>query len=224
MKRWRLGMSLVGPALLLIACAESRVPADGVPTHVELNCGANGSMTLSSELVQPQPDGVHLDVVNGYDEPVSVEGFDANPGRSTWVLSDGPGTMGLACWPFSQHGSGTEPPRTSLEIVDPQGLYVDGTVPCQIESSTIVDYTEEPVDYGPPPRDVARDVIDGLKPDDVLRLAGYPEQDRADFVVVRDGAVVAAYEIVRFDGQPWTIMSGSACQGTGLPLAGERMG
>ena len=224
MKRRRLGLSLMVPALLLIACAESRVPADGVPTHVELDCGADGSMTLSSSLVQPGPDGVHLDVVNGFDEPVSVEGFDANPGRSTWVLTNGPGTMGLACGPFSQHGSGTEPPRTSLEIVDPLGLYVDGTVPCEIESSTVVDYAEEPVDEGPPPADVARDVIDGLRADDVLRLAGYPEQDRADFVVVRDGEVVAAYGIVRFADQPWTIMGGSACQGTGLPLAGERMG
>ena len=221
-------------ALLLIACADDPQvlsgspgpwsPADGIPTQVELVCGADGSMSLSSETVQAQPDGVHLDVVNQFDETVSVEGFDANPGRSTWVFINGPGTMRLMCWPFSQHTSGQEPPRVSLQIVDPQELYFDGSVGCEPEPSTTGDYAEEPVDHGPPPMEVAREVIDGLRPDDVLRLAGYPEQDRAGYVVIREGEVVAAYGIVRFAGRPWTIWSGTACVGTDLPLAGERMG
>jgi hypothetical protein len=224
MNRSRSSWLLIGPALLLISCAGSQAPADGIPTRVEFVCGADGSMTLSSSTVRAEPDGVHLDVVNGFDEPVSVEGFDVDPGRSTWVVTNGPGTMELMCWPFSQHGSGAAPPRTSLEIVDPQRLYVDGSVGCEIESSTTVDLSEEPVDEGPPSAAVARDVIDGLRPDDILRLAGYPEQDEADFVVVRNGDVVAAYGIARFAGQPWTIVSGTACDGSGLPLAGERIG
>lgn len=212
-------------ALFLMACAEPVASStDDIPEHVELVCGADGSTSLSSQTVQPQPDGVHLDVVNGFDEPVSVEGFDAEPGRSTWVFANGPGTMDLMCWPFSRHGSGTEPPRISLQIVDPHALYFDGSVPCAFDSFTTVDYAEEPVDSGPPPMEVARDVIDGLRPEDVLLLAGYPEQDGAAFVVIRDGEVIAAYGIVRFAGQQWTIASGRACEGTGLPLAGEVMG
>lgn len=181
-------------------------------------------MTLSTDLVQPQPDGVHLRVVNGSDEAVSVEGFDADPGTTNWVLSRGPGTMGLTCWPFSQHASGEAPTPSPLEIVDPRRLYVDGSVECEIRSHTSVDFAEPPIDDGPPPLEVARDLIIGLEPDDLLRLTGYPEGDRGGIAVIRDGQVVASYGIMRFEGEPWSIAAGSACSDTGLPFEGESVG
>jgi hypothetical protein len=55
-------------------------PAPDIPTLAELRCGADGTTTLSTDVVQPRPDGVHLDVINELDETVSVEGFDADPG------------------------------------------------------------------------------------------------------------------------------------------------
>lgn len=105
-----------------------------------MTCGSDGSVTLSTEVVQPQMDGVHLRVFNEYEEPVSVEGFDAEPGLTRWVFNAGPGDMLLTCWPFSQHGSGQTPPRHRLQIVDPMGLFVDGVVGCEFEGSTVVDY------------------------------------------------------------------------------------
>jgi hypothetical protein len=220
--------------LLFTTCADDPVvgagpsgsssPSADIPTLVELVCGADGSVSLSSDRVQPQRDGVHLDVENGFDEPVSVEGFDAEPGTTTWVLTRGPGTMELMCWPFSLHGSGEEPPRIPLEIVDPDGLYFDGSVPCEPDGVTTVDWAEEPVDRGPPPLDIARDVIVGLLPDDVLRFTGYPEQEGAGIAVLRDGQVIAAYGIARFEGEAWSIVGGTACPDSGLPLAREQMG
>lgn len=194
-----------------------------VPFQVELRCGADGSTSLSSEIVQPQPDGVHLGVLNEHEEPVSVEGFDAEPGRTTWVLPRGPGDIELMCWPFSLHGSGEEPPRIRLTVVDPQGLYVDSMVPCEPTGITTGEWAEEPVDPGPPPLDVARRLIEGLWSDDELLYGGYPEQPRRPVVVVRDGHVVGSYSIVRFEGEPWSIMGGTACADTGLTFAGEHV-
>ncbi|MGZ8598314.1 MAG: hypothetical protein ACXWXB_08970 [Actinomycetota bacterium] len=99
---------------------------------------------------------------------MSVAGFDADPGTTNYVFTGGPGTMELMCWPFSEHGSGDAPDRLRLEIVDPLGLHVSGELPCEIESHTISDYFEAPIDEGPPPLDVARRSIEGLRPDDVL--------------------------------------------------------
>jgi hypothetical protein len=191
-----------------------------------LTCATDGTTNLSDDTIQPRPDGIHISVDNRYDEPVSVAGFDANPGATDWVFPSGPGTMDLMCWPFSQHGSGDEPERISLEIVDPLGLYVDGSLPCEgdIQQSTIVEWAEAPVNDGPPPLDVARNVIDGLRPDDVLRVDGYPEQEGGAVIVIRDGSIVGRYGISRFRGESWTITSGSACEGTGLPHAGESYG
>lgn len=201
-----------------------RSPAPDVAIRAVLTCATDGGTTLSTERVQPQPDGVHIRVVNEFDEPVSVEGFDASPGTTNWVFSRGPGTMELMCWPFSQHGSGEEPPRVPLEIADPRGLFVDGSLPCEITQHTIVEWAEAPVDEGPPPLHVARDVIDGLQPSDVLRVSGYPEQEGGSVIVIRDGEIVAAYGIKRFEGKPWDVVSGSACEGTGLPHEGESYG
>jgi hypothetical protein len=223
---------IAAAACACAACADtSSDPGDTGPTtemhapyQVELRCGADGSTRLSSDTVQPQPDGVHLVVLNEYEEPVSVEGFDAEPGRTTWVLARGPGDIGLMCWPFSLHGSGEEPARIRLTIVDPQGLYVDGTVPCEPTGITVGEWVEEPIDPGPPPLDVARGLIEGLRSDDELLYGGYPDQPRRSVVVVRDGQVVASYSIVRFAGEPWSIMGGTACADTGLPFAGEQVG
>lgn len=199
-------------------------PAPDIPTRVEVTCAADGTTTLSSDTLQPHPDGIHIRVTNEFDEPVSVEGFDASPGVTNWVFSKGPGTMELMCWPFSQHSSGEEPSRFPLEIVDPIGLFVDGTLPCEIESFSSGDFVEAPVDEGPPPLDVARKAIEGLRQDDILRLSGYPEQEGGSVIVIRDGEIVAHYGIRKFKGEPWGVSSGSACEGTGLQFEGESYG
>jgi hypothetical protein len=217
----------------LVSCADDRSvsaepagpwsPVPDIPTSTELTCGADGSVTLSSDTAQSQPEGVHIRVVNELGEPVSVEGFDANPGVTDWVLANGPGTMELMCWPYSQH-SGDEPPRHPLEIVDPVGLYVDGSVACEFEGSTIVDRAEASVDRGPPSMKVARELITGLQTGDMPRVSGYPERDGGSVVVIRDGVVIASYGIARFDGRSWSISAAKVCPGTGLAFEGEDFG
>ena len=231
--RTRTGAALLFGVIALGACADEATPGEfvgpwkpaaDIATRATLSCGSDGSAALSTDTLQPQPDGTHLTVINEFDEPVSVAGFDADPGTTNYVFTGGPGTMELMCWPFSEHGSGEEPDRLRLEIVDPLGLHVDGELPCEIESHTISEYFEDPVDEGPPPLDVARRVIEGLLPDDVLRVDGYPEQEGGSVIVIRGGEIVASYGIKRFKGETWDLISGNACEGSGLPFEGESMG
>lgn len=192
-------------------------PTPGIATTIMLTCGANGSASVSDDSVQAQPDGIHLRVVNEYDEPVSVGGFDASPGTTKRTLPEAPGRFELGCRPFSQHGSGHKPPATAIEILDPSGLFFPGQVDCPDEfMSSVADFSETPAHYGPPPLNVARESIHGLRSDDIVRVAGYPDQDNAEVTVIRDGRVIASYRFIRFEGQPWIIEGGTACVGFGL--------
>ena len=169
--------------------------------------------------MQAQPDGIHLRVVNEYDEPVSVGGFDASPGTTKRTLHNAPGRFKLSCRPLSRHGSGDKPPAIAIEIVDPSSLFFPGQVDCPDQGMTgIADYSEPAAEYGPPPLEVARESIHGLRSDDIVRVAGYPEQDNAEVTVTREGRVIASYRFIRFDGRPWIIEGGTVCLGFGLSL------
>jgi hypothetical protein len=231
--RTSVGAALLLEAIALGACADEPtpgafvgpwIPSPDIAIRAELTCATDGSAALSTDTLQPQPNGIHIRVINEFDEPVSVAGLDADPGTTNYVFTGGPGTMELMCWPFSEHGSGDAPDRLRLKIVDPLGLHVSGELPCEIESHTISDYFEAPIDEGPPPLDVARRSIEGLRPDGVLRVDGYPEQEGGSVIVIRDGEIVATYGIKRFKGEPWDLISGSACEGSGLPFEGESIG
>ena len=209
------GCTRVAPTRAVDPAAWS--PTPGVATTITLTCGANGSTSVSDDSVQVQPDGIHLRVVNEYDEPVRVGGFDASPGTTKRTLHNAPGRFELSCRPPSQHGSGDKPPATAIEIVDPSGLFFPGQVDCPDQGMTrIVDYSEPAAEYGPPPLEVARESIHGLRSDDIVRVAGYPEQDNAEVTVTREGRVIASYRFIRFDGQPWIIEGGTVCLGFGL--------
>lgn len=229
--RHRTAFLVAGMAVLLSSCADAGTsitpftgawtPADGIATSVELTCRADGSIGLSEEQVQARPDGVHLRVVNEYDEPVSIGGFDADPGSSTWTVGAAPGPFTVSCWPFSDHGSDDEPEGITVEVLDPSGMYVDGEVRCAKAMSMIADFAEAPTDDGPPPLDIARRTIEGLDDDDVLAVAGYPEEENASVIVVRDGEVIASFGFVRFEDRPWSIAGGTVCEGSGLrPFGG----
>jgi hypothetical protein len=90
---------VVALVLSAVSCAEDGPPigpagawtaSPDIPTKAVLTCRSNGSVELSTDVVQAQPDGVHIVVENEFVEPVSVEGFDANPGRTRWVFSHVP--------------------------------------------------------------------------------------------------------------------------------------
>jgi hypothetical protein len=208
-------------AVALAACADQASPTrDGsaVPARAEIVCRADGSTELSTSSVRALPDGVHVLVRSQLDEPASVNGLgvDVSPGRRSDVLSIGPGTLDVACWPFSEHGS-AEPPTTPLKIVDPDDLYVDPELDCGggMIGSTISDFIAPGPKAGVIPPEEARRQIGGLSADDQVVYGGYPEQRARPVLVVRDDAVIANISF-GLSGSDWVRMGSSVCDESGL--------
>jgi hypothetical protein len=211
--------------VVLVACANQEPPTrDGstAPARAEINCLADGSTDLSTSSVRAQPDGVHVLVRSQLDEPASVNGLgvDVSPGNRSDVLSIEPGTLDVACWPFSEHDS-AEPRTTPLEIVDPDDLYVDPELDCGggMVASTISDFIAPGPKEGVIPLEEARREIGGLSPDDQVIYGGYPEQRARPVLVVRDHAVIASISF-GLSGSDWVHMGSSVCDESGLRVSG----
>jgi hypothetical protein len=122
-----------------------------------------------------------------------------------------------ACWPFSRHGDGGDPPTTPIEILDPEGTFVSGELDCDgVASSMIADFAELPLEVGPVPSDEARHGTTGLRPDDEVVHTGYPEEDEAGVAVRRDGKVVASFDFVTFDREEWVVAGATICESSGI--------
>ena len=208
-------------SVLLAGCAESSVGPEGqgTPSVAEVVCEADGSTTVLTPEVLAQTDGVHVHVVSDLDEPASVGGFgfDVEPGEKDWVSHAAPGSVDAACYAYSDHDTGEEPPAAPIEILDPEGFYVDGEIDCTGEmSSSISDFAETPMAVGPVPLQQARDRIQGLDEDDEVLHAGYPEQFDAKVIVRRNLEVVASFSFVTFDGEEWVVEGSTICESSGI--------
>jgi hypothetical protein len=210
--------------LLMAACADPPAPRETgqtneapleAPDVAEIVCEADGSTTVRTPEVVVQPDGIHVRVISRLDEPASVGelGRDVEPGETIFVSTRAPGRVDGACYPYSQHDSGQEPSSAWIEVLDPEDTFVNGEIECSgVASDMIADFAELPLDAGPVPLDVARARITGLRPDDQVVHTGYPEQDEAGVAVRRDGAVVASFSFVTFDGEDWAIAGATICE------------
>ena len=193
---------------------------EGVPDVAELVCEADGSTTVRTPKVVVQPDGIHVLVVSRLDEPASVGllGRDVEPGRTEFVSVRPPGRVNAACYPFSQHDSGEEPPTSSIEILDPEEVYENGEIECEGMSRIgVADFAELPRDdLGPVPLDIARAKIEGLEPSDEVSYAGYPDDEDRAVVVRRDGLIVARFDFVTMNGERWFAAGWEICDPSGL--------
>ena len=216
-----MAMAILAGSVLLIGCAETAIGpgAEGPATVAEVVCEADGSTTVLTPEVLAQADGVHVHVVSKLDEPASVGGvgFDADPGEKEWVSHAAPGSVDAACYAYSDHDSGEEPQAAPIEILDPEGFYVDGEIRCDGEmNSSIADFGEVPMSVGPVPLDEAREALQGLDEDDEVLHAGYPEQIDAEVIVRRDLQVVASFSFVTFDGEDWVVEGSTICESSGI--------
>lgn len=210
--------------VLAAACADPLGPAEGsatsgLPTVAEIVCGADGSTEVRTPQVAVQPDGLHVHVLSRLDEPAQLVGLgrDVDPGETDYVTPVPPGRVGAACYPYSQHDTLQDPPTTPMEILDPEGLYVDGEIQCSGQmSSMISDFMEPPLEGVRVPIELARETIRGLDDDDQVFHVGYPEEPDAHVAVRRDGQVVATFSFVTFDGEEWVIEGSSICVSSGL--------
>ncbi|MGH2636838.1 MAG: hypothetical protein ACRDHU_11935 [Actinomycetota bacterium] len=215
------------PALGLASCADPPTTSGGDPTLESLPsvarivCEPDGGTTVETPEVLARPDGVHLIVESRLDEPASLNGLgmDVEPGRSEWTLSIGPGELDVACWPFSRHEEGGEPPTRPLGVSDPHGLHVSPELECPAGDevgSSILDLVSPTQGSAPDAIVAAREHLDGLRPEDELRRAGYPEQEDGPVIVVREGTTVATVSVAVADDGRWLVHGASICSSAGL--------
>jgi hypothetical protein len=119
----------------------------------------------------------------------------------------------VACWPFSDHGSGDEPPTVPLQVLDPEGTYV---APAQLECpgdeqwSSIYDFIDLSTGISADPVQSVRESVKGLEPaDDVsVHRSGYPEADNeggATVVLRREDRLVAIFGLTLADDGRWLL-------------------
>jgi hypothetical protein len=222
--RWLVAASLV----TIASCADPprrgeagppNAPGIPVPDVAEIVCEADGSTTVQTPEVVVQPDGIHVSVISRLDEPAQLIGLgrDIEPGETDYVSTTPPGRVRVACYPFSEHDSGEEPPSRAMEVLDPGGTYVDGEVQCSgMSFGSTSDFAELPIEAGPVPLDAARSAIKGLLPGDEVAHIGYPDQRDRGVAVRRDGQVVATFSFVTFDGEEWFVAGSEGCQSSGI--------
>lgn len=224
--------ALLVTALLLGACADAPPASRGgdgesAPPVGRIVCEADGSASVLTPEVLAQRDGVHLVVDSRLDEPASLVGgfgFDVDPGLSEWTLQTAPGNRAVACWPFSDHGSGEEPDTVPLQVLDPDGLYAP---PAELECpdgeqwATILDVLDMTTGISDDPVEAVRQSIRGLEPGDVVSLSrsGYPDADtegQGTVVVNRDGLAVALFRVSLADDGRWLLNGGQGCASVGV--------
>lgn len=216
------GIALV---VLLGGCADpapSAMPAapEDATTVARIVCEKDGSTSTSTPHVIARSDGVQIRIVNRLEEWVSMNGlgFDVGPGSSDRVAGYPPGSLQVACWPFSDHGpEGSEPVPVAIHVHDPEGLFVDGELECLDEDDgsmldiRLLASLRGREDVRITPED-ARPLIGGLNEDDEVIVPGYPDEVRQSVVVVRDGRRIAQVGF-SYEAGRWVQAGGWVCGG-----------
>lgn len=223
----RLTVGLIGAVLLVAGCGSEPEPAgrasDGPPVVNELavTCAEDGSTEVADSEVTVQEGGLRVRMDNQTGEPVSMNGlgWDFSKGVSTEILPVPPGPIEIACWPYSQHEGGDEPPTIGISVLDPNGLWVNPELECVVgpESNAIFDhFFASPGEKGDPV-EIARGVLHDLENDDVVERAGYPdEKQRVTVRVQREGKTVAAVYLDLADNGGYLLGGANLCDATGI--------
>jgi len=206
------------------ACAPSEQPRSpaGDPaeeTVARIVCRADGSTELLTPRVAVQSDGIHISVRNLAGEPASLGGLavDAEEGRSEHVSRTAPGEIDVACWPYSKHEE-RRPQRVHMIVADPHGYWVSPKLEClsRTASTSILDYFGEAEGEKGDPVDIARRSLTGLKPEDVVRRAGYPEAASPTVAVAREGRTLVTLFFIAAQDGGWLLSTQENCSGSGI--------
>ena len=209
--------------LAVAACGETRSapPASGpapevlLPDVAVVACTANGTKLLTPA-VQPQPDGIHIELRQESGDPATLStdtGGGGKPGERI-VLTGAPDATHMGCMTDADWNA--DPPAhrgwVTLQVHDQRGLWVDDRpAPAQC-SSAIYDYdTSAP---GTPESDLAELVARHFKvgPGETVERAGYPEQRPIEYRLVRDGVVVGVAQFTPSTTSGWLIESVTDCR------------
>jgi hypothetical protein len=217
----------VAAALGLTACGagDETAPAEAtetsepeqaaLPDLARVVCAVHGTR-LETDTVRPQPDGVHLEVVNetGEDRSISVldpqgggMGQSAPAGTSTLVVALAPGTLEVTCSDLREE----ELEGSMLEVVDEDGVWISTSLGCDEGFSSAGSYTED-ARGEPDPLAAAHATLDPYaEPGDVVEPAGYPDALEPEYRLVRDGEILAVVELFDDGAGGWLQSSLTGC-------------
>jgi hypothetical protein len=200
--------------------ADPAAEATGLSAVARVVCAEDG-IHIRPAMVKPQPDGVHLKIVNEIGERVRVnvgdkttgglhQGLDAPLGASKEVLDVRPGSIWLAC-----RGPLANPVAqpAALEVVDEDDVWLEGTgvaPDCETSVLGVSDYMRDAPGHPTPAEAVRRQFPNAFEPGDVLEQLGYRESSTPTFSIVRDGRAVWSFA-VRDYGGGWLVESDSRC-------------
>lgn len=218
--------------LALCGCARDRpvVSGDGpTPAVAQIVCDRSNTQVLTP-VVRPQPDGVHLVVVNrdSIDLGFSFEtangrgggGENADRGRSRHVLDLWPGEATVGC---SDSGGGTTPAEETLKVVDVQGLWTSPELDCfEVVGTSGGSYGRPPAGDPRDPEVIAREFFKP-QPGEQVVSARYPRAEERTFVLLREGRTIASADFVDASfaggerGSGWIQHGYQACGGEWPP-------
>lgn len=217
--------SVIAVLAILPSCAgrpsRSDVPdvASGAPDVARIVCSEDGTR-VETPTVRAQPDGVHVTVDNrlGFHTGFSMRfenggggGRNAPRGESAHVLSAPPGRLEIGCY---TDRDALAPDLQALRVVDPTGIYRSTELDCERIVGENVDFASGTPGVEGDPVEIARDDLGsavGLRADDVVELAGYPEDEPPTVRLVRDGRVVATISYFETEQGGWLQDSLSRC-------------
>lgn len=194
-----------------------------IPAVAQVTCDP-GARVLTPK-VAAQADGVHVRIDNRTDTTSYFRLDHLGAGKSepgelgssgdlrvprgskimVWIIPPGPAAVSCV-------GGGDVTPAP-IRILDPAHGYVPIEIPSCGAARVTTYQVYFPLEFDHPdePVEIVRERMRGLKPDDVVERAGYPEQSHAWVRVLRDDRVVA---LVNFGPIRWSTVS--VCVDSGI--------
>jgi hypothetical protein len=230
MKLFILALAILGVALAA-GCGQGhtepapiapRTEADVLPEVAKIECAVNGAHVLTAR-VQPQSDGVHLEVRNNTgtelaftaeDSKTGGQGASAPTGSVEYVWSLSPGKLFVKC--TNDEADPSEVKGAEIEVVDEGGLWVSTSLAdsCTEASISTPDYGVGTQGEKGDPVDIARRLFEkqGLEPGDVVEPAGYPDGDETIVRVTRSGGVIATMSFLSDGAGGWLMENTNLCE------------
>lgn len=202
--------------------ATSGPPVQTLPNVAKVTCDGQDTK-VSTAVVQPQPDGVHIEVDNTANENLGVEVKDvgaknARPGSSDTIWDIGPGRYQVAC--SSPASDNLVPLYQPLEVQDPEHLWTSTDLDCSSATGSASAFSPGAVGEKGSPVEIVQAHVTGLQTNDTIGAAGYTESSEPQVRIVRGGNVIATYHFIS-DGQGgWLLDQSQMCTDANLGWSG----
>ena len=222
-----LGPKALNEAVRKIIDAEPITGEDDQPPPTEVAITCDGTdIALGRYTVQPLADGVHLRIDHGggtrgvafWDRgddraPITYSATELDPAETTWagpLPFPEPGEYFVTCLRTDADTDviDLDPARAApLDVIDVEALWASDQLRCQQRDLGFHEVGPELS------ADTVRAALPGVLPSDTVRPLGYPDAGGDWWGVIRDGTLLARFDVFDFSSaeRGWVIFEGDAC-------------